>query len=76
MPTYNSIQREIRETKGYVPKTCWIAHCFEISGKKMLLASNRIDNGAPRHPCPLDKQQAILQVIQRLAATKSVKEAK
>jgi hypothetical protein len=66
MPTYNAIEQEVRITYGFVPKTCWIAHVFELSGRKLRVAQNRIDPSVRKHPCPVDKRPAILEALRRL----------
>lgn len=73
MPTYKRIQQEVQATAGFVPKTCWIAHCFEISGKKTCQAWNRLKRNARQHPCPPEKQVAILQAILKSEPTKEAK---
>jgi hypothetical protein len=66
MPTYEAIQNEVRITNGFVPKTCWIAHVFELPGKKLRLAPNRIDPIVRKHPCPAGKQPAIIEALRKL----------
>ena len=66
MPTCESIQNEVRITNGFVPKTCWIAHVFELSGKKLLVAANRSDPTLRKHPCPTGKQPAIIEALRKL----------
>jgi hypothetical protein len=58
MATYEDIQRWVRKTYGWVPKTCWIAHCKELNGLPRRDAPNR--EGSQRMvPCPPDKRPAI-----------------
>lgn len=59
MPTYKSVQLEVRAAEG----------CFEISGQDMRPAWNRFDQNARKHACPPGKQQAILRAIRRLEGT-------
>lgn len=66
MPTYRAIQSQVRITSGFVPKTCWIAHVLELLGKKMRLPSNRVDPNFRRHPCPAERQAAIMEAIRKL----------
>jgi len=57
------IQRWVEERFGFVPETCWIAHCKERSGLPLREASNR--HGAKRvKPCPPEKQVAIEKAFQ------------
>ena len=30
--TYEKIAKRVKATHGWVPKTCWIAHCRELKG--------------------------------------------
>ena len=32
MATYKEIQSRVGLTHGWVPRTCWIAHCRELEG--------------------------------------------
>jgi hypothetical protein len=66
MPTYEAIQHEVKITDGFVPKTCWIAHVFELSGKKLRVAPNRIDPSVRKYPCPAEKQPAIIEALHGL----------
>ena len=55
MATYKDIQDWVRKKHGFVPQSCWIAHCKELNG--LPLSSNRT---SPRvKPCPLDKRAII-----------------
>jgi hypothetical protein len=51
---------------GFVPKPCWIAQVFELSGAKLRVAPNRIDPSVRKHPCPADKQPAIIEALRKL----------
>ena len=42
MPTYEAVQREVKMTAGFVPKTCWIAHVLELHGRTLRTAPNRL----------------------------------
>jgi hypothetical protein len=66
MPTYEAIQQEVRMTYCFVPKTCWIAHVIELSGRKLRVATNRIDPNVRKHPCPADKQPPIIEALRKL----------
>jgi len=66
MPTYKAIEQEVRMTYGFVPKTCWIAHVFELLGRNPRVAPNRIDPSVREHPCPADKQPAIIEALRKL----------
>ncbi len=58
MATYKDIQTWVIKYHGFVPKTCWIAHCKEIFGLPVRRAHNR--SGEIREvPCPPDKQNVI-----------------
>ena len=71
MLSYAAVSCEVRNTLGYVPKTCWIAHCFELSGKSMRQAWNRVDQNARKYQCPPEKQAEIIAAIYRLSAKNS-----
>jgi hypothetical protein len=66
MLKYKAIQQEVRTSHGFVPKTCWIAHVFELSGKKLNAARNRLDPGVRKNPCPPEKQPAIIEALRNL----------
>lgn len=66
MPAYGAIQREVRITLRFVPKTCWMAHVFALSGKKLRVAPNRIDRNVRKYPCPVKKQAAIIEALRKL----------
>ncbi|MBM7614807.1 hypothetical protein [Alkaliphilus hydrothermalis] len=59
MATYKQIQTYVKETYGFVPKSCWIAHMKEIKGIESRKAYNRMDDSIRKYPCPEDKQQYI-----------------
>ena len=62
MATYSQIQAWVKQNHGFVPKTCWIAHCKEINRLPVMRASNR--RGAERLvPCPPAKRDAIDQAF-------------
>lgn len=42
MATYKEIQGYVKETYGFSPKTCWIAHMKEVCGIPVKNAPNRI----------------------------------
>lgn len=39
--TYKEIQNWVRQNHGFLPKTCWIAHCKELYGLPVSNAPNR-----------------------------------
>jgi hypothetical protein len=57
MTTYKQIQDYVKQTYGYVPKTCWIAHMKEIVGLKPKVSPNRHSPTKRVHPCPNDKRK-------------------
>jgi hypothetical protein len=59
MPTYDSIRTEVRNTGGFIPKTCWIADCLQKSGIHVCRDWNRADVSKRKHPCPPKNQQII-----------------
>jgi hypothetical protein len=61
MPTYAEIIQYVRETYGFVPQTCWIAHVKEQHGLPLRDAPNR--RGARQKPCPPNKREAITAAL-------------
>ena len=59
MATYAEIQDYVRDTHGFTPKTCWIAHARELCGLPTRKAWNRIDPVRRKEPCPGDKLETI-----------------
>ncbi len=55
MATYKDVQDWVKKYRGFVPKTCWIAHCKELNG----LSVRTQYKGKRVHPCPANKRQAI-----------------
>jgi len=55
--TYKEIQQWVKQHFGFVPQTCWIAHCKELIGLPLREAPNR--QGASVEPCPPEKREAI-----------------
>lgn len=54
MATYREIQRWVKPEYGFVPKTCWIAHCKELMGIPLRAAWNR--SGERQETCPNEKR--------------------
>jgi len=57
MATYPQIAEWVKAHYGFVPKSCWIAHCKELNGLPVKRAPNRGPNRIV--PCPPDKQPPI-----------------
>jgi hypothetical protein len=72
MPTYKTIEHEVRRAPGFVPKTCWIADALEFGGKKLSAAPNRTDPKVRKHPCPFEKRAAIIEALRKLERQNSV----
>jgi hypothetical protein len=66
MSSYRETQLLVKQTFGFVPKTCWIAHVKEQRGDNMRSAPNRLDPTRRKHPCPSDRFQAILWALNKL----------
>ncbi len=62
MATYKDIQDRVRKTHGWVPKTCWIAHCKELKRLPVGQAHNRQDSRR-KVPCPVGKRAAIFEAF-------------
>jgi hypothetical protein len=58
--TYKAIQSWVKDTFGFVPKTCWIAHMKETLGIPRRVASNRLRIDLRSNPCPEGREAAIL----------------
>jgi hypothetical protein len=58
LPTYKEIQKWVAENYGFVPETCWIAHCKEMHGLPVRIAGNRGRAGRVK-PCPREKVRGI-----------------
>jgi hypothetical protein len=59
MATYRQIQDWVRQTRGFVPKTCWIAHVKSDLGLSMRRSVNHYSHPTRVNPCPGDRRQAI-----------------
>ncbi len=59
MATYKEIQNWVQKKHDWLPKTCWIAHCKELSGLPVRKAHNRQNNMKRMVPCPPQKKAAI-----------------
>jgi hypothetical protein len=66
MATYEDIQREVKVSAGFVPKTCWIAHVLNLLGMKLRTAPNRINSSERKCPCPPEKRLAIIAALYKL----------
>ncbi len=60
--TYREIQNWVRKEHGFLPKTCWIAHCKEIHGLPLGKTPNRYGR-ALVEPCPAEKVDAIAKAL-------------
>lgn len=58
MATYAELQRGVKEQKGFVPKSCWIAHCKDLNGLNPKVSHRRRGEGR-LVPCPAVKRPAI-----------------
>ncbi len=57
--TYRDIQRWVKARHGFVPKTCWIAHCKELAGLPVKRAPNRRGN-TRAVPCPKGRERSAI----------------
>lgn len=76
MATYKQIQEYVKETYGFAPKTCWIAHMKEVLGLKTKVAFNRIDIDKRTHSCPQNKQKYIKEAFKHFNMVNSIIEKK
>ena len=58
MATYAKIRCWVKAEYGFVPTSCWIAHCKELAGIPTRRAWNRISDSRV-DPCPEAKRHAI-----------------
>ena len=63
MATYKEIQGYVKETYGFSPKTCWIAHMKELCGIPVKNAPNRISPSHREKPCPPEKMPYIKEAF-------------
>ena len=63
MATYKEIQDYVKETYGFLPKTCWIAHMKELCGVPVKNAPNRISPTHREKPCPPEKMLYIKEAF-------------
>ena len=62
------IENWVKEHHGFVPASCWLAHCKELLGFEVRKAHNR---QCPRKkPCPTNKQKPIFEAIKFLMKEK------
>ena len=66
MATYKEIQAYVKETYGFLPKTCWIAHMKELCGLPVKVAPNRYSLDKREKPCPADKQDALVNAFRHV----------
>jgi len=59
MATYKQIQEFVKDTYGYSPKSCWIAHMKAMCGLRPRLSPNRYSVDKRTNSCPVDKQADI-----------------
>ena len=63
MATYKEIQDYVKDTYGFLPKTCWIAHMKELCGVPIKNAPNRISPTHREKPCPPEKMLYIREAF-------------
>ena len=53
MATYKQIKKHSKDTHGFYPESCWIAHMKEVCGiHSGKVPHNRRDPKVRKHPCP------------------------
>jgi hypothetical protein len=70
MATYEQIQQRIRQTEGYVVKTCWIADVKAAHGLTTRIAPNRLNAQKRKHPCPPEKRSVIERALRHFGMMK------
>ena len=63
MATYKEIQGYVKETYGFLPKTCWIAHTKELCGIPVKNAPNRISPSHREKTCPPEKMPYVKEAF-------------
>lgn len=63
MATYKEIQGYVKETYGFLPKTCWIAHMKELCGIPVKNAPNRISPSHREKTCPPEKMPYVKEAF-------------
>jgi hypothetical protein len=63
MATYREVQEWVRRERGFVPKTCWIAHVLSDHNSLTRRAISVINGGVRRHPCPESKRPDIIAAL-------------
>ena len=59
MGIYKKIQHWILLNFGWMPKTCWIAHCKELAGIELRRKAWNRQGDERINPCPPEKRKAI-----------------
>ncbi len=72
MATYKDVQREVKLSAGFVPKTCWIAHVLQLLGIRLRQAANRIRPEERKHPCPPENRPAMVAALYKLGRARAV----
>ena len=65
---YKKIQQWIRLNYGWIPKSCWIAHCKELTGIQVRSAWNR-QGDERKYPCPSEKRESIFAAFKHFGIT-------
>ena len=65
---YKQIDLWVRLNYGWVPKSCWIAHCKELAGIQVGKACNR-QGDERKHPCPPEKRESIFAAFKHFGIT-------
>ena len=68
MATYPEIQGWVKAEYGFVPKTCWIAHCKELAGLSVARTPNRLGKSR-EDPCPEAKRPAVMHAFRHFKMT-------
>ncbi len=63
MTTYKQIQTYVKNTYGYTPKSCWIAHMKEECGLNPKVSHRRYSVETRVHPCPDVKQKDLKEAF-------------
>ena len=70
MATYKQIQNWVKNTYGFTPMTCYIAHAKEMCKLPLKKAWNRQDPTKRRKPCPSNKVEPIKEAFKHFGMIK------
>jgi len=70
MTAYKQIQDWVKQNHGFVPKSCWIAHCKEMEGLNPRISTRRYDPSVRQVLCPPEKRMPIVDAFRNFGMMK------